>query len=343
MRTIRFSIREGYDAIIGRGAVKALALSAACALHGQKAAVITDSGVPEAHVNACISALTDAGFETPLFVMPMGEQNKTLSTLEDVYGFLYDNGISRTDGVLGVGGGFVGDVAGFAAATYSRGIPFISVPTTIIAQTDSAYGGKTGVDLRSGKNMIGCFSHPKAVVCDVDFLDTLGKNDRVSGMGEVIKYGAIAEPSLLKKVRFGIDEDDISLCVDIKRRYVEADEFDLNERRVLNFGHTYGHAFEAASGYTLPHGQAVAYGMLASCRLGEILGLTPREVYGDLEEACRSAGLDTTWEDRISSALPMLSNDKKRDGGLTDFVLLNALGEPVRKQLTQYELRLTAG
>lgn len=329
MREIRFSVGGGYTAYIGQGAVMRLRDAAAKAVSGRRAAVVTDTGVPEAHVSAAVSALRSAGFETGVFAVMQGESNKTLQSVSDIYGFLAGLGVSRADAIVGVGGGLVGDAAGFAAATYLRGAAFISVPTTVIAQVDSAYGGKTGVDLPSGKNLVGCFRQPAAVICDTDFLATLGERDRMSGMGEIIKYGAVAEPDLLRRVSGGLPDDEtVAECVDVKRRFVEADEFDVGERRILNFGHTFGHAFEAASGYSLPHGHAVALGCLAMTRAGERLGVTEQGVYGHIEDACIRAGMDTDWEGRIPSSLPFLKADKKSDGRSVAAVMLKRIGEP---------------
>ena len=338
MYTIDF-ISFGTRALIGAGACTELGRAARAYINGGKLCLISDTGVPLEHIDKVFAQLDGAGYSVRTLLLPEGERNKTLASVERVYSFLYENGFTRSDGIIGLGGGCVGDAAGFAAATYLRGLPFISLPSTVIAQTDSAYGGKTGVDYLSGKNLIGCFSHPRAVICDTSFLRTLRESDRISGMGEIIKYGAIAEPQILETVSGGLPSDEtIALCVDVKRRYAEADEFDLGERRVLNFGHTFGHAFEAASGYTLPHGQAVALGMLAAARLGRELGITEEGVYERLEEACLAAGLSTDWKGLVPEALGLLSMDKKSDGTLIDFVLLERIGVPIRKKLPFGEL-----
>ena len=344
MTEIRFeklSIGCGYSALIGAGVLDALPGVAGRLTECRKAAVITDSGVPKEHVTRCLDGLSSVFEETVLVTLPAGEENKTLSAVEGIYGRLYDAGFTRADSIIGLGGGVALDIAGFAAATYLRGLGFISVPTTVIAQTDSAYGGKTGVDLFEGKNHIGVFRDPIAVICDTELLSTLPERERVCGMGEVIKYGAIAAPGILDTVSRKLpDEGTVALCVGIKKRFVEADEFDRGERRALNFGHTYGHAIEAASGYSVPHGQAVAYGMLAAVRIGERLGVTEAGVYDRLEAACTASGLDTDWEERARNAEAYLSRDKKSDGGKIDFVLLKKLGEPIRLGLTKRELAI---
>ncbi|MBQ4446846.1 MAG: 3-dehydroquinate synthase [Clostridia bacterium] len=334
MHTVEFKLGNVCRALIGRGALQYA--GEVCLEHvpGRKLALITEDGVPEEHIRACIAVLEGSGFHAAPIVFRGGERSKTIPTLLEVYEGLYSAGLTRTDGAVGLGGGVALDMAGFAAATYLRGIPFISLPTTVIAQTDSAFGGKTGVDLNEGKNYVGVFRQPNAVVCDTAFLSTLPEAERICGMGEIIKYGAIAEPSILDEVGRGLPSDEtVALCADIKRRFVEADEFDTGERRILNFGHTFGHAAEAASGYSIPHGQAVAYGMLAMIRAGERLGVTEAGVFGAIERACIKAGLDTDYAPLIDKALPLLGRDKKSDGVMIDAVLLKRLGEPMRMKL----------
>lgn len=336
MTDIRFEplLTGGYTAHIGAGILELAGSEAARLNGGKKAALITDSGVPEEHVRRCLDSLEAAFGRACLVTLPEGEANKTLGGAETIYRRLYEEDITRDDCVVGLGGGVVLDMAGFAAATYLRGVGFISVPTTVIAQTDSAYGGKTGVDFIGGKNHIGVFSHPKSVLCDPELLKTLPERERVCGMGEVVKYGAIAQPELLLSITRKLPgEEIIASCVRIKRDHVIGDEFDRGKRRVLNFGHTFGHAIEAATGYSVPHGQAVAYGMLMAVKVGERLGVTGAGVYESIEKACAAAGLDTDWKCFKEAALPFVSRDKKSDGDSIDFVLLAALGKPVRMKL----------
>lgn len=331
--------KYGPAALIGSGAVESLGSVCRNCTPGRKAAVVTDDGIPRGHIERIAAQLEKAGFAACVLALPRGEENKNLSSLGSVLGFLYENGLTRADLVVGAGGGVVGDTAGFAAAVYLRGVPFVSVPTTVIAQTDSAYGGKTGVDLLKGKNLVGAFRRPSFIVCDTDFLRTLPENERVSGMGEVIKYGAIADPAILDKVGAGLPSDELVFaCASIKQRCVDADEFDRGDRRILNFGHTFGHAFEAASGFTLSHGRAVALGMLAAVRLGERLGVTSEGVYEPIEAACERAGLETHPEGLIKEALPLLALDKKSDGKRIDFVLIRELGKPERMKLSPDEI-----
>lgn len=340
MYNLCFSLGGGCTAMIGSGAVSALGSCAKDLIPGRRLALVTDDGVPQQHVEKCLGLLRGASFSAEAVVIASGETNKNLAAVEGVYSALYEAGFTREDGVAGLGGGVALDIAGFAAATYLRGLRFISVPTTIIAQVDSAYGGKTGVDFKEGKNYVGLFSHPKAIVCDSDMLLTLPERERVCGMGEVIKYGAIADPSILAQAGGGIPgEKTVFRCASIKKRFVEADEFDTGVRRVLNFGHTFGHAYEASSGYSVSHGQAVAYGMLAAIRLGERLGVTRPGTYTAVYEACEACGLDTDWESGSRAALELISKDKKSDGNRIDMVLLERPGRPVRMKLAPEDIR----
>ena len=337
MQSIVFNGERPYTARVGSGAAGLLADELASISSGS-VAVVTDSGVPQSHVSAVLGAAEKACRACHTLVLPAGESQKNLDGMRLIYDFLYDKGFTRSDCIIAVGGGVVGDMAGFAAATYLRGMAFVNVPTTIIAQTDSAYGGKTGVDYSQGKNHIGCFYPPKAVFCDTDFLNTLDEEKRLCGMGEVIKYGAIASPELLDIVEANgsalPDEHTVCRCVLIKKRFVEGDEHDNGTRRALNFGHTIGHAIEAASGYTVPHGQAVAYGMLAAASMGERLDVTSPGAYGRIASAAKAVGLRTDWKTYLDKALPLVSRDKKSDGASIDFVLLRDIGSPFRMALT---------
>ena len=331
MTTVEFPVGGGYNAYIGPGTASLFSREAQAAFPGGRCALIADANLPPAHIRAAQDAL---GPGCTLMPLKVSEASKTLEKVSEIYAFLNDAGFTRADGAVILGGGVTGDTAAFAAATYLRGIPFILAPTTVVSQTDSAYGGKTGVDHAGCKNRIGVFAHPKAVVCDVDFLKTLPERERICGMGEVIKYGAIADPGILERVSRGApDEALISTCVRIKRGFVAQDEHDTGERRILNFGHTVGHAIEAACGFAVSHGQAVAYGMLAAVRMGERLGVTCAGVFDALLSACEKAGLDTDFKPRLCPALPYLRRDKKSDGANLDFILLEQLGRPVRKKL----------
>ena len=329
-----FNLSRLSEAYIGRGAINELGRLAALKMTGRRAALVYDKRLPENTVGTAARSLEEAGFAVYPYAFEASESGKDLDAVGRIYGFLYDSGLTRRDCLCALGGGVTGDAAGFAAATYLRGIGLVLIPTTIVSQTDSAYGGKTGVDFRSGKNHVGCFYPADIILTDPLLLASLPESERVSGMGEIIKYGAIAAPSLLGTVSRELpSEEVIAKCVGIKKSFVEADENDTGERRVLNFGHTFGHAIEERTGYSVPHGQAVAYGMLAAARLGERLSVTDTAVFSAIKEACERTGLDTDHAAFVKDALPLLSRDKKSDGSRVTFVLLKSLGEPLLARL----------
>lgn len=286
MKTLTVALpgRE-YDILIERGLLaQAGARVRAVLPRARKLAVVTDSNVEPLYAKAVIPSLEQAGFETALFVIPAGEGSKNAAQLARLWEQFMDFGLTRTDAVAALGGGVVGDLAGFAAATILRGVDFIQIPTTLLAQVDSSVGGKVAIDLEHGKNLAGAFYQPRLVLMDPDVLDTLPDRTFSDGMAEVIKYGCIwdkdffdflcAHPSR-REVMAHI-EHVLYTCCDIKRQVVMEDERDTGLRMILNFGHTVGHAYERLGNYeTWTHGQAVAAGMFTAMQIGAGLGITP--------------------------------------------------------------------
>ena len=312
-----------------------------------KLAVVTDSHVGPLYSKTVLDSLAAAGYEAALFTIPAGEKSKNPSQLvrlwEDFMGF----GLTRTDGVVALGGGVVGDLAGFAAATILRGVGFVQIPTTLLAQVDSSVGGKVAVDLEHGKNLAGAFYQPKLVLMDPEVLNTLDLPEFMGGMAEVVKYGCIwdkdffdflaARPS--RKELMADIEHILYTCCDIKRKVVMDDELDTGLRMILNFGHTLGHAYELAGHYTeWSHGEAVAAGMCAAAKLGVLLGTTPPELPGRLEAALASLGLPTLIHCTAGEYAAAISLDKKGAGADITLILLDKIGHAVpckmpRKQL----------
>ena len=248
MKKITVNASERYDVIIGRGILADCADLIKDVTAAAKFAIITDDIVNPLYCEAVTNSLKNAGFEVCRYVIPNGEPSKCSAVLNDVYDFLSKNCITRSDCIIALGGGVVGDLTGFAAATYLRGFDLIQIPTTLLAQVDSSIGGKTAIDLPSGKNLVGAFKQPNLVICDIDTLKTLKEETIVDGMGEVIKYGMIKSAELFEildnHTLADIDEvleDIIYRCISIKKSVVETDEFDRGERMLLNFGHTLGH------------------------------------------------------------------------------------------------------
>jgi 3-dehydroquinate synthase len=323
METIRVNTAGSYDVNIGSGNLLYEPSREMLCTSAQKIAVITDDNVDRHYGIKVQSNLEQFGFSALRYVMPSGECSKTLKTFGDICGFLAKNGFTRSDAVLALGGGVAGDIAGFSAASYMRGIDFLQCPTSLLAMVDSSIGGKTAVDLPQGKNLVGAFYQPKAVICDTLMLKTLPNEYFLDGLGEVIKYGFIKNTEILDILEnLTLDElkqdpeKIIALCVKIKRDLVEADEFDNGDRALLNFGHTIGHAIEKLAGFSgFSHGIAVANGMVIITKLSEKMGLTKPGTSERIENLNKKFGINrdiTFSKDKIAEAA---GSDKKRGGG----------------------------
>lgn len=333
-----------YEIIIERGCLDELgARCAALFPAGAKAAVISDSNVFPIYGERALASLREAGFAPSSFVFPAGEGSKQLSTVGDMLGFLAQKGLTRSDFLVALGGGVTGDMAGFAAACYLRGVSFVQVPTSLLAQVDSSVGGKTAVDLPQGKNLAGAFHQPSLVLIDPDTLGTLPPLFFSDGMGEVIKYGCIRSRALFETLRDAADlapqmESILFSCVDCKREIVEHDEFDTGERMVLNFGHTLGHALEKAHGYTgLTHGAAVGIGMVLIARLGEHMGLTEDGTAEQIASLLEKYGLPVSDSAPLDQIVEATALDKKGLGGDLRIVLLHTIGDSFVHRLPRAE------
>lgn len=299
---------------------------------GTRAMVISDSNVFPLYGETVMDSLRRAGYEVHSCVFPAGEQSKLLSTVETFYRALGENGFTRSDFIVALGGGVTGDMAGFAAATFLRGIDFVQIPTTLLAQVDSSVGGKTGVDLPFGKNLVGAFHQPRLVLIDPDTLSTLPPHFFADGMGEVIKYGCIRRPALFKYL---MEEDArehleevIYECVDCKRQVVEADALDKGERMILNFGHTLGHALEKLHGFSgLSHGEAVGIGMVLIAKAGERAGLTAPGTSEKIAALLEKYHLPTKTDWSMEQIVGATALDKKSAGKNLRLILLHEIGD----------------
>ena len=301
-------------------------------------AVITDSAVRRLHGDALEQSLSAAGFTVAMLAGPESEAEKTLETAARLYQELTDFHAERATPILAMGGGVIGDVGGFVAATYLRGVPLVHLPTTLLAQADSSLGGKTAVDHRQLKNRIGAFYQPRLTVSDTDTLKTLPREQLSDGLAEVIKHGAIRDAEYFSYLEDNLDRilalDDRALevivarSVEIKARVVEEDERDLGLRNILNYGHTIGHAIETVSDFQMMHGAAVAVGMLAAARISNRMGFLDAAAVTRLSRLIERAGLMTDMPrhgaDRVLQAM---QHDKKIVGGRVRFVLLRAIGD----------------
>ncbi len=299
---------------------------------GTRTMVISDSNVFPLYGETVMNSLRQVGYEVYSCVFPAGEQSKLLSTVETFYRALAENNFTRSDFIVALGGGVTGDMAGFAAATFLRGIDFVQIPTTLLAQVDSSVGGKTGVDLPFGKNLVGAFHQPRLVLIDPDTLSTLPPHFFADGMGEVIKYGCIRCPALFdcllhEDVQEHLEEV-IYECVDCKRKIVEADALDKGERMILNFGHTLGHALEKLHGFSgLSHGEAVGIGMVLIAKAGERAGLTAPGAGEKIAALLEKYYLPTETDWSVEQIAEATALDKKSAGKNLRLILLHDIGD----------------
>jgi len=330
---------NSYDIFIEKGILSRLGEKIKSIYNGNKIFVITDKNVNKHYGDKLKDSLEKAGFDTKFMVLEPGEATKSFDTLPSIYNELLDFKITRKDIIITFGGGVVGDLGGFAASSYLRGVPFIQVPTSILAQVDSSVGGKVAVDLKRGKNLVGSFYQPKAVYIDSEVLNTLSDKFYRDGMAEVIKYGCIKDKEffyMLKNLKNRAQvmdniEDIIYNCCLIKKRVVEIDEKDLGERMLLNFGHTLGHAVEKYYDFTgYSHGEAVAIGMYNISLKSESLGLTKQGVSEEIKEILINYGLPYELEiEKNDSILDTITLDKKNLGKILKVILVTQIGKSI--------------
>lgn len=333
MTTVTVRASQTYDVTIGRGLLATVGRTAAACFRGRTAAIVSDTNVAPLYLEAVADSLKGEGFRVCSFVFPAGEEHKNGSTYLNLLEFLAQEHITRADGLIALGGGVVGDLTGFAAATFLRGIPFVQLPTTLLAAVDASVGGKTAIDLRGGKNLAGAFYQPKAVLCDLDTLATLPAETFADGCAEVIKYGMIGDGALLdklEKIDLAADPEEVAArCIAQKRDLVEQDEFDTGARQLLNLGHTIGHGVEACSGYQISHGKAVAIGMTLVTRGAVAAGLCPPEVLPRLEALLARYHLPTATDYAAADLYEKTLSDKKRAGDTLSLVVPTAWGKSV--------------
>jgi 3-dehydroquinate synthase len=344
MKKITLSATGKYDILVENGLLLKIGELTRSVSKAVKAAVITDANVSALYSKAVLQSLEAAGFETCLFVFPAGESSKNHNSLLQIYSFLAESDITRSDIIIALGGGVTGDMAGFAAATFLRGIDFIQVPTSLLAQTDSSIGGKTGIDLMHGKNLVGAFYQPSLVICDPTVLTTLPSRIFNDGMAEVVKHGCIKDINLFEKINSAEKIDDIlfdMICrsIEIKRDVVENDEKEKGERMLLNFGHTMGHAIEKVCNFsTFTHGEAVSMGMVLAAQAGELNGITQKGTAEQIKALLQKLGLPVECSINIKELAEAAINDKKRSGGIINLVMLRRLGAAFTLKLPVTEL-----
>lgn len=330
MTTVRVDASKSYDIKIGRGILGSLGQELKALGKIRTVCIVSETTVYPLHGEAAKKSLEDSGFSVVSFVFPAGEASKNGQVFLQLLGFLAESGLTRSDAIVALGGGVVGDLAGFAAATYQRGIRFVQVPTTLLSAVDSSVGGKTAIDLPTGKNMAGAFYQPSFVLCDTDCLSSLPMDIFRDGCAEVIKYGILYDREFFDYLsRTGVEFDRekvITRCVELKRDVVNRDEFDTGERMKLNLGHTVGHGVEAGSSFTLSHGKSVAIGMAIVSRAACKCGLLNEKDCDTIVKTIEFFGLPVKCDFTAPELATFALHDKKRSGSTVSLIIPTAIG-----------------
>lgn len=330
MKRVHVQASKAYDVLIENGLLSSLGERAKEVLRGGRVAIVSDTNVAPLYLSAAESTLKSNGFEVSSYVFPAGEDSKSGETYLSLLNYLSEIKLTRADALIALGGGVVGDLTGFAAATFLRGIALIQIPTSLLACVDSSVGGKTAIDLAAGKNLAGAFYQPNLVLCDPALLQTLPEDIFADGCAEVIKYGMIGSKSLLDFLSDAPArehlEQVIAECVAMKRDIVESDEFDTGKRQLLNMGHTFAHSIEALSEYRISHGSAVAIGMHIITRAAIKKGLCDEACLRVLERLLQKYGLPMRCPYRAEELSEKALSDKKRSGDCITLVVPTDVG-----------------
>lgn len=342
MKKLTVNVNDKYDILIEKGLIGKTGELVKKVLDCKKLVLVSDDNVYPIYGETVKNQLENQGYQVYTYVFKAGESSKKTATVIDLVEFMADKQLTRSDGVIALGGGVCGDMAGFASAIYLRGVRFVQIPTSLLAQVDSSVGGKTAVDLPQGKNLCGAFHQPCLVIIDPDVLNTLSQHFFNDGMGEVIKYGCIKSEELFERLEKenpkDFIEDLIYQCVDIKRVIVENDEKEHGERALLNFGHTCGHAIEKLWNFeTVSHGEAVAIGMVMISLAGENAGLTEKGTAERIIKILENNGMKTADTHSTEEIVGAMSADKKRTNNGIKLVLLKKIGESFIKPVSMEE------
>ena len=331
MSRIHIAASEHYDVVIERGLLHRVGEESAKLMRPCKAVIVSEEKIFTLYGAALKDSLQRSGFEVVSFLHEGGEEAKGLAVFGALQSFLCENHFSRSDAIFALGGGVTGDLAGFAAATYQRGIAFVQVPTTLLAAVDSSVGGKTAVNLPEAKNQVGCFYQPKAVFCDPEVLKTLSAEDYRCGCAEVIKYGVLGNAEFFAEIEETDirkqEEHVISTCIEMKRDIVKVDEFDNGLRRLLNLGHTIGHAVEKCSEFEINHGDAVAMGLAAIMRGAAERGICSAEDCGRVIDVLKKYNLPTELCFGSHELFEACKVDKKISGGRMHLIVPEEIGK----------------
>lgn len=339
MKKVTVNASHNYEVLIEKGLLNSAGEYIKNVTKGKTAVIVSETNVFPLYGSILQNSLAKEGFTVLSFVFSAGEESKNTNTLIELWEFLAANQITRSDTLIALGGGVTGDLTGFAAATYLRGIKYIGIPTTLLAMVDSSVGGKTAVDLKGGKNLAGAFYQPSLVLIDTDTLATLPDSVFSDGMAEVIKYAMINLPDFLKKLNSDINtEDIIETCIKDKRDIVNIDEFDTGMRQLLNFGHTPAHAIEKLSEFTISHGTAVSIGMVIMTKAAINAGLCKEEAIETLIRLLKKYSLPTESVFSPEEISAVALSDKKRSGDSITLVVPVSAGECILKKIPVNEL-----
>ena len=342
MKKITVKASKTYDIVIGTNILDIAGPHIRQTVGGHTAAIITDDIVSGLYGKQLSDNLEKNGYRVARYVFPNGEASKTAETFLSILNFLAEEKLSRSDVVIALGGGVVGDLAGFAAACYMRGIKFVQIPTTLLSMVDSSVGGKTAVNLAGGKNLAGAFYQPDAVICDVSLLSTLSEEVFRDGCAEVVKYGVIADKKLFESLKNPIRNhlaDIIARCIEIKRDIVMEDEYETGVRKLLNFGHTVGHAIELLSEYKISHGHAVAAGMAIETRAAVRMGICKPNCLDELIKMLKLYDLPMDTDYDVESLADACMSDKKRGGDSITMIFPTEIGKCILKQIHVDEIK----
>lgn len=332
-----------YEVIIERGILKKAGKISTQYVKPCNALIITDDKVGPLYLDTLKKTLEENGFSVNTYTFKNGEQSKNIDTFADILNYMAELKMTRGDVIFALGGGVTGDLSGFSAASYLRGIKFIGVPTTFLAAVDSSVGGKTGINLKSGKNLAGAFHQPSLVLCDPDTFNTLPENVFADGVAEALKSGIIADSELFNMFLNGSFLENIervvSACIKIKGQIVESDEFESGARKLLNLGHTVGHAVEKCSDYSITHGHAVAIGMAIVARAAEKANLLEDGTCKKILNALKMCNLPTSCSFSEDELCEVILNDKKRKGDFVTFVIPERIGKCVLKDISVCDIK----
>ncbi len=337
MKKIRVDASVKYDVLIGKGLLEKSGDFISGITEPCSAVIITDDIVSPLYADKVKKSLEKSGFECDFFVIPNGESSKSLENFEKALELLAEKKLTSSDIIVALGGGVPGDLAGFAAASYLRGIRFVQIPTTFLAAVDSSVGGKTAVNLKAGKNLAGAFHQPSLVICDTDAFLSLPKDVFADGVAETVKYGVLTDSALFDKMGTDFSEDIeeiVARCVQIKAEIVEADEFDKGKRMLLNLGHTIGHAVEKCSEFKITHGHAVAIGMAAAAFAAEKEGISEKGTAEKISDTLLKCGLPIASPFKAEELAAAALSDKKRRGDTITFVMPQKIGKCLLKKVS---------